>query len=49
MKSIKNLISQKCFEEGIRRTIEHVVLTEEGHINELIKPGFGSCNEEKAV
>jgi uncharacterized protein (TIGR00369 family) len=47
MKSIKNLISQKCFEEGIRRTIEHVVLTEEGHINELIKPGFGSCSEEK--
>jgi uncharacterized protein (TIGR00369 family) len=48
MRSIKNLLKQKCFEEGIRRTVEHVLEIEEGHINGLIRPAFGSCSEEKA-
>ena len=48
MRSIKNLLKQKCFEEGIRRTVEHVVTNERGHINELIQPTFSSCSEEKA-
>ena len=46
MKVLKSLVKQKCFEEGIKKTVEFVA-GEEGRVNGMICPEFGSVSEEK--